>query len=547
MATAETGAVPEIASPLPEPVDGSSLSIGDRALLAVVVAVAAVLRLYQLGGEGLWFDEANTAVLAGLPVSRLLERITVDNQAPLYFLLVKAAMALLGSAEWAVRSVSAASGIALVWLAYDVGRRTASRRAAQLAAILVATSPMAIHYSQEARPYALLMLLVLAGFRAASAFDERPTCGRGLWLVAVLLATCLTHNIGPFYVVGLAVAFVSCSRLDAHRLKWWGAVLAAISIGYLVWLPNLLHQSAGMVHSFAWAGGVWTSEFPFQIPRSWAAMSHGSLAPIRNRVPEIIGQAWVAVGLSVLLWVGGFLRRSRLADPRLPVLLLLAGITPLAGMWLYSVVARAPIYLVGRVDSPALPLFLLLTAAGVVALKPAWSWLGTAALVGLAVLPLRMHWTVDFRSQERAIAHLLDSHRADGEPVITTAFDCSLIHYTDLRHGELLMLYPSATEPYLGWVDWSRYDTTLLEADADEVSLQAMQRARQSASGSVWLLLRPDPRYAAIANALARRMTRSGELDLGHLGMKLAVYKPISPRLDPGDTSQRGAGIEATP
>jgi hypothetical protein len=347
--------------------------------------------------------------------------------------------------------------------------------------------------------------------------------------------------------VGLAVAFLAARRFDAHRLQMWGAVLVATSLGYLVWLPNLLQQSAGMVHSFAWAGGVWGSEFPFQIPRSWAAMSHGSLAPIRNRVPEIIGQAWVAAGLSVLMWIGCFHRRSRLADPRLPALLLLAGVTPLAGMWVYSTVSKAPIYLVGRVDSPALPLFLLLTAAGGVALKPGWRWLGTAALVGLAVLPLRIYWEIDFRSQERAIARLIDSRRADGEPVITTAFDCSLIHYTDLRHGELLLLYPSATEPYLGWVDWSSYDAALLEADAEEVALQAMQRARQSASGRVWLLLRPDPEYAAIVDALARRMTPAGELDLGYLGMKLDVYKPTVPRLHDGDAGQRGSGTRADP
>lgn len=547
MGTAAPGALPETASPLPESSDASSLSIGDWAFLAIVVAVAAALRIYQLGAEGLWFDEANTAVLASLPLGRLLERITVDNQAPLYFLLVKAATALLGSAEWAVRSVSAASGIALVVLAYDVGRRTASRHAAQSATILVATSPMAIHYSQEARPYELLMLLVLVGFRFALSFDERPTCARGLLLVATFLATCLTHNIGPFYVVGLAVAFLACSRRDAHRLPMWGAVLAATSLGYLVWLPSLLQQSAGMVHSFAWADGVWSSEFPFQVPRSWAAMSHGSLAPIRNRVPEIIGQAWVAAGLSVLMWIGSFHRRSRLADPRLPVLLLFAGVTPLVGMWLYSVVSRAPIYLVGRVDSPALPLFLLLTATGVAALQPGWRWLGTAALVGLAILPLRVYWGIDFRSQERTMASLVDSHRADGEPVITTAFDCSLIHYTDLRHDELLLLYPSATEPYLGWVDWSRYDPPLLAADAEEVTLQAMQRARQSASGRVWLLLRPDPRYAAIADALARRMTRAGELDPGYLGMKLEVFKPIAAQPDHGDTSRRDAGIRGEP
>lgn len=138
--------------------------------------LAAALRLYQLGAEGLWFDEANTAVLATLPISELIERISVDNQAPLYFLLVKAATALLGHAEWAVRSVSAAAGVALVWLAHDVGRRLLSRNAAR------------------------------------------------------------------------------------------------------------------------WAAGIWDSEFPWQIPRTWAALTHGSLAPIRNRVPDIVSPAWIALG-----------------------------------------------------------------------------------------------------------------------------------------------------------------------------------------------------------------------------------------------------------
>ena len=524
-----TGEQPSTACQSPGSSGGPSRRIADWVFLAAVVAVAAVLRLYRLGAEGLWFDEANTAVLAGLPVGELLERITVDNQAPLYFLLVKAATSILGCSEWAVRSVSAASGIALVCLAYDVGRRLLSRDAARWAAILLATSPMAIHYSQEARPYALLMLLVLAGFQIAWSFDARPTFARGLALVAVFLAASLAHNIGPFYVAGLALACVCSGRPDARRLRAWGAVLAATAVGYLVWLPNLLQQATGMAHSFAWARGIWGSEFPYQIPRSLAAMTHGSLAPIRNRVPDIVWQAWVALGLSGLLWIGGLHRRARLADRRAPLLLALAGVTPLLGMWLYSVVSRSPIYLVGRVDSPALPMLLLLTASGAVAIKPGWRWLGPAALIGLAILPLRLHLGIDFRSQERTMARLVEAQRGEGEPLITTAFDCSLVYYTDLRHGGTLVLYPSATEPFLGWVDWSRYDPAALEADADAVALQAMDRARQSESGRVWLLLHPDPRYAAIATALARRMSLAGELDFGYLGIKLMAYEPAAP------------------
>jgi mannosyltransferase len=509
--------------------DPSYPGMCDRVFVTTVMAVAAFLRLHQLGSEGLWFDEANTAVIASLPVCQLLERITVDNQAPLYFLIVKAATALLGSAEWAVRSVSAASGVALVWLAYDVGRRLLSTSAARWAAVLVATSPMAVHYSQEARPYSLLMVLVLAGFRIGWSFDANPTSVGALGLVAVCLATALTHNVGPFYVAALVVTFLVSRRPDACRLRVWGAVVAATAVGYLVWLPNVLQQTTGMAHSFAWARGIWDNEFPWQIPRSWAAMTHGSLAPIRNRVPDIVVTAWVGLGLSFLMWAAGRHHRSTFADRRAPHLLFICGATPLIGMWLYSAFAAAPIYLVGRVDSPSLPLYLLLTSTGSAALRSRLRWLGPVALIGLAIVPFRVHWGIDLKSQERTIARVLEDHRAPDEPVITTAFDCSLIYYSGLRHGDTLTLYPSAAEPYLGWVDWSRYDQASLDADAAGVVRWAMDRARRTDSKRVWLLLHPDPRYAAIASELATRMTLAGETDFGYLGMILRVYEPPDP------------------
>lgn len=233
--------------------------------------------------------------------------------------------------------------------------------------------------------------------------------------------------------------------------------------------------------------------------------------------------------LSALLWVAGGLRRSTFADRRAPILLSIFAMTPLIGMWLYSALAAAPIYLVGRVDSPALPVYLLLTATGSAALGLRWQWLGVAALVGLAILPLRVHWGIDFKSQERTIARVLDAHRVPDEPVITTAFDCSLIYYSGLQHGDTLLLYPSATEPYLGWVDWGGYDRASLERDAAEVAQRAVERASRTDSSRVWLLLHPDPRYAAIAAALATTMAPAGEFDFGYLGMTLRVYEPIEP------------------
>jgi len=48
----------------------------------------------------------------------------------------------------------------------------------------------------------------------------------------------------------------------------------------------------------------------------------------------------------------------------------------------------APLYVVGRVDCIALPFFVLLVAAGIVALRPPFVWLVPVVAAALAVGPI---------------------------------------------------------------------------------------------------------------------------------------------------------------
>ena len=61
----------------------------------------------------------------------------------------------------AVRSISLAAGMLTLPVVYAIGRMMFSRAGALLATALVALSPPLIDYSQEARAYSLLVLLVL--------------------------------------------------------------------------------------------------------------------------------------------------------------------------------------------------------------------------------------------------------------------------------------------------------------------------------------------------------------------------------------------------
>ncbi|NJM41654.1 MAG: hypothetical protein HC853_13295 [Anaerolineae bacterium] len=123
-----------------------------------VLLFAAALRFYKLDAQSLWYDEGNSARIAERSVQLIIEGAAGDIHPPLYYLLLKFWRDLFGSSEFALRSLSAACGVLLVWFVFLMGRAWCNRRVGVVAAVLVAISPFAIYYSQETRMYALLAL-----------------------------------------------------------------------------------------------------------------------------------------------------------------------------------------------------------------------------------------------------------------------------------------------------------------------------------------------------------------------------------------------------
>src|SRR5581483_11600184 len=98
-------------------------------------------------------------------------------------------------------------GTAAIPAAARLGRVAGGRRLGLIAACLVAFSPELVRYSQEARMYALVVLLVfLATLFLVEAIERgrhRYWCGYG----AAILLLAYTHNVALFIVPAQA-AFV---------------------------------------------------------------------------------------------------------------------------------------------------------------------------------------------------------------------------------------------------------------------------------------------------------------------------------------------------
>ena len=145
-------------------VTGSTYRSAARYLKPGIIAVAITLialalRLYRLDGRSFWLDEVVTAYSVRFNnLSDLFRHISFwyDNM-PGIFLLTWLTRGLGGS-EFIVRLPFALAGTLNVYALYLLGKAAFNARVGLTGAFVLALSPFAVWYSQEARQYAFLML-----------------------------------------------------------------------------------------------------------------------------------------------------------------------------------------------------------------------------------------------------------------------------------------------------------------------------------------------------------------------------------------------------
>ena len=194
--------------------------------LALLTALGAAMRFASIDVQSFHHDEVITAirVIPGSFGDMLHAVKGSESNPPLYYVLAWGWAKAFGSDEVGLRSLSALLGTATVPLAYCIGAELAHRRAGLIAAALVAVSPMLIWYSQEARSYALLVLLCAASL-LFFARALRTRSGRDLALWALCSALALYSHYFAVFAVGIEALWL----LVALRARW-RVVLPAVAV-----------------------------------------------------------------------------------------------------------------------------------------------------------------------------------------------------------------------------------------------------------------------------------------------------------------------------
>jgi 4-amino-4-deoxy-L-arabinose transferase-like glycosyltransferase len=195
-----------------------------RALVGLVV-LAAALRLWRIGHQSYWLDEAFTVGLVNEDFVGMLKGVRETESTPhLFYTLAWLWEKVVGDGEAALRSLSALVGTATVPVAYLAARELFKPVVALTAAALVAVNPWLVWYSQEARAYALLVLLATAAllfFLRARSGDRRSLA---LWALFSALAV-LTHYFAAFMVAPMGLWLI-WTRRERAPLVASGAVAA---------------------------------------------------------------------------------------------------------------------------------------------------------------------------------------------------------------------------------------------------------------------------------------------------------------------------------
>jgi hypothetical protein len=131
--TPSGGAVPE--RPLREPPLLSLLESRELLVLLAIMLLDAVLRFYGLGFQSLWSEELASWDFSNREtISQVIGGVRSDDNAPLYFLILRFAQWIIGDSEWALRFPSAFAGWLCIPAIYHLGRRLYSEREGIMAA-----------------------------------------------------------------------------------------------------------------------------------------------------------------------------------------------------------------------------------------------------------------------------------------------------------------------------------------------------------------------------------------------------------------------------
>ena len=382
-----------------------SLRTADRWLILSVILAGFALRLFRIDHQSVWYDESFALTVSKLPWGDMTARLIKDFvHPPFHYYTLHTWFGVVGFGVLEARLLSAVFGTVAIGLLFVLARYLFDSRTAILAALLLTVSQLGVMYSQEARPYAEVLVFVLCTvFCFVVAVRERRIA---LWWGFVVTATLMvyTHYHAVLVILALAVYAVAYRRRYPVPFTWLVGGLILAGALYAPWLLS------GVVQEAMSQPKTLPDRLPPWFSTNWSTLLSILMSFNNSRTAGVLNSAppgsFLAGGLLVTApaaWALGRLvsRRNQRepAERENLVLLVLLFLVPVAVT--LGVAARGVQFDVRYVAYCAAPYYIL-AARGLATLPfAAVRHSLTIALVAFSIYALRANYFVPYKENYR--------------------------------------------------------------------------------------------------------------------------------------------------
>ena len=218
--------------------------------LILILILGLLLRLVVIN-QSLWLDEAIGAlVVRDYSYTQIITEFPKsDNHPPLYYAVLKGWTDIFGYSETSLRFPSIIFGLGSIGMVYLIAERIDrdKRKFAVLAAMLLATSPFHIYYSQEARMYMMAAFFATSAIYSFLYLTEQKGKNKihPFWWGASspsITALAFTDYV-PVFMLPVFWVWAYFKKMER---AWWIKFLIAhapiLILGYF-WFSIFLHQA----------------------------------------------------------------------------------------------------------------------------------------------------------------------------------------------------------------------------------------------------------------------------------------------------------------
>jgi mannosyltransferase len=415
--------------------------------LIPILVLYLILGLYRLDHKSLWGDEVGSRGAAAPEESFFSATFWQDGHGPLYFAVLHLWMKI-GDTEFTLRALSVVFGFFSVCLTYAFGFRLFDRRAAVYSALLFATSPFLIWYSQEIR---FITMSIMFSLLTMYTFHWILMSDRLQWWISYCGATLINlFTFAPALFLPLAqgLYLIGFKSFRSILPKWMICQVVVLTL-FLCWFVNAYmllspaeiredQDEVPMLNVELLSSGTLRELSSMVIPYTFFSFSTGfSIGPsiralhISRSVTSLLDHITILLPLFVLfgsLFTLGVWRLSQ--NSKVGILLIIWLFTPMAAAFAAAAVTDLAYNV--RYVSSALPAYILILAVAITALRRrALQLIVLSAVLCVNGLALYNYYFNPHYAREdgRSAARFLEAFSQPRDALLFMGNSTSLDHY----------------------------------------------------------------------------------------------------------------------